>query len=277
MAEQNEHPQTDELERLRRENENLRQQLMQAQRLSAVGSLASSITHEFNNILTTTINYAKMGLRHRDAATREKAFNKILSAGQRASKITGGMLAFARGRGDRREATDLAQLVQQVLVLAEKDLQMHRVRLETDFSEAAYAVVSAGQIQQVVLNLVINARQAMSEGGRIHVAVRANHEEGLAEIAVRDTGAGIPSEKLRRIFEPFYTTKEADEKGQGGTGLGLPLCRDIIEAHKGRIRVESAVGQGTTFTLRLPLTEPPSQTVSHPGASGQSVPVSRAG
>jgi C4-dicarboxylate-specific signal transduction histidine kinase len=113
-----------QIEQLQQQVEELQQQLLIAQKMSSVGQLASSITHEFNNILTTTINYAKMGLRHKDEATREKCFNRILSAGQRAAKITTGMLAYARSKGDRKEALDLAQVVGDVLVLCEKDLQM---------------------------------------------------------------------------------------------------------------------------------------------------------
>ncbi len=235
----------------------LREQLMQAQKLSSVGALTASITHEFNNILTTVINYSKMGLRHKNEATREKAFTKILSAGQRASKITTGMLSYARNKGNRREPMNLVHLVQDVLVLAEKDLQMHRVKLQTDFFAYPYAEVNASQIQQVVLNLVINGRQAMEGGGRMFLSVLANKKTGMAEIAVRDTGSGIPAHKLAKIFDPFYSTKKADEQGQGGTGLGLALCREVVESHKGRIRVESVVGQGTTFTLKFPIVSAP--------------------
>lgn len=236
----------------------LQTQLLQAQKMSSVGALAASITHEFNNILTTVINYAKMGMRHKDAGTRDKAFDKILSAGQRASRITTGMLSYSRAQSDRRDATDLITLVEDVLVLVEKDLQMHRIRVDTDFQGRPHAEINASQIQQVLLNLIINARQAMDPGGRVIIRVAPVAETQTAEISVRDTGAGIPAEKLREIFEPFYSTKQADEKGQGGTGLGLSLCREIIEAHEGRIRVESAVGKGTTFTLKFGLVDPPS-------------------
>jgi signal transduction histidine kinase len=242
-----------ELAALRAQVEDLQKQLLQAQKLSSVGALASSITHEFNNILTTIINYGKMGLRHKDAATRDKAFDKIVTAGQRASKITTGMLSYARSKGDRRESMSLVQLVQDVLVLVEKDLQMHRIRLETVFEEEPWAEVNASQVQQVLLNLIVNARQAMEPGGSLTIRVGIDTTDGLGEIAVRDTGAGIPAETLHRIFDPFYSTKTADEGGQGGTGLGLALCRDVMEAHRGRIRVESTVGRGTTFTLRFPL------------------------
>jgi signal transduction histidine kinase len=243
--------------RLKAQVEALRAQLLQAQKLGSIGVLASSITHEFNNILTTIINYSKMGLRHRDHATREKAFDKILSAGQRAAKITTGMLSYARARADRRDPLSLVQILQDVLVLVEKDLQSHRVRLETNFADEPYAEVNAGQVQQVLLNLIINARQAMAGGGTLSVTVRKNARDGMGEIAVRDTGTGIPPEKLRNIFDPFFSTKTADGEGRGGTGLGLALCKDVIESHHGRIRVESALGEGTCFTLRFPLVEKP--------------------
>jgi signal transduction histidine kinase len=239
----------------------LQQQLLQAQKMSTVGELASSITHEFNNILTTVINYAKMGVRHQDATTRDKAFEKILTAGQRAAKITTGMLSYARKQSDRREPMDLIALVEDVLLLVEKDLQRYRVRLEPRFEGRPWAAVNSGQVQQVLLNLIVNARHAMPNGGALVVSVRSDVAAGTAEIGVKDTGCGIPADKLRQIFEPFFTTKTADAQGQGGTGLGLSLARDVIESHGGRLRVESTVGVGTTFTLKFPLIAAPLQRV----------------
>lgn len=262
MSDRNDQPDDQQVEELLKQVSDLRRLLMQSQKMSSVGALASSITHEFNNILTTVINYAKLGLRKKDAASRDKAFEKILSAGQRAAKITCGMLSYARDQGDRFELTDLAQLVQEVLVLVEKDLQMHRVKLQVDVFDQPHAMVNAGQIQQVLVNLLVNARQAMDGGGRLFLTIRTNEKDNMAEIAVRDTGTGIPPDKLPKIFSPFFSTKQADKQGQGGTGLGLSLCRDIIEAHKGRIRVESALGKGTTFTLRFPLVENPATSAS---------------
>lgn len=251
----------------------LQSQLMESQKLSTVGALASSITHEFNNILTTVINYAKLGLRHKDDEQRDKAFNKILAAAQRASRITTGMLAYARNKSDRRDEINLAQLVDEVLLLVEKDLEVNRVKVEVVVQGEPRAVINVGQLQQVVLNLIINARQAMKEGGRLMITVKANREEGWAEIAVKDSGTGIPAENLKKIFDRFFTTKTADSQGQGGTGLGLALCRDVIESHQGRIRVESTVGKGTTFTLKLPLVG----TVVKPGTTGATGSVQKAG
>jgi len=237
--------------------ENLERQLLQAQKLTSVGELASSITHEFNNILTTVINYAKLGLRNKDAASRDKAFDKILNASQRAAKITTGLLSYARNQDSRRESTSLARIVQDVIVLVEKDLHVHRIRLELNIDGNPFAEVSAGEIQQVVLNLMVNARQAMAPGGTMAVHVSEDGTGQWGEISVKDNGSGIPADKLPQIFQRFYSTKTADEQGQGGTGLGLALCKKIMESHHGRIRVESAPGHGTKFTLKFPLSAPP--------------------
>jgi signal transduction histidine kinase len=238
----------------RSETDQLRQQLLQAQRLSSVGALASSVAHEFNNILTTIINYAKVALRNpEDANARTQTLEKILKGSQRAATIINSMLGFARNNSSQREMTDLVALVEEVLILAEKDLSKHRVQVETKFHGRPRAPVVPGQIEQILLNLVINARQAMPRGGRLRIEVRENARTQMAEVRVTDTGVGIPPERLRLIFEPFYTTKEPDEHGHGGTGLGLSVCRQIVEQHQGRIRVESLVGKGSTFTVKLPL------------------------
>jgi signal transduction histidine kinase len=234
------------------ETEVLRQQLLQAQRLSSVGELASSIAHEFNNILTTIINSAKLAMKDQNPAERTKAFERIMRAGQRAAVITHGMLGFARKNASNRQRTDIVGLVEEVLVLTEKDLSKHRIQVETKFAGRPTAWVVPGQIEQILVNLVINARQAMSQGGRLKLDVRENETGDTVEVKVTDSGIGIPPEQLRMIFEPFFTTKQPDEYGRGGNGLGLSVCRQIIEQHQGRIRVESVVGKGSTFTLKLP-------------------------
>ena len=235
------------------ETEILRQQLLQAQRLSSVGALASSVAHEFNNILTTIINYAKLGMRGEIEPAQKQAFEKILKGGKRAATIVSSMLGFARNQTTRRVSSDIVSLVDDVLLLAEKDLSKHRIQVDKRIHGRPVAPVVAGQIEQILLNLIINARQAMPGGGRLRIDVRQNESAGMAEIRIADSGVGIPPEKLRLIFEPFYTTKAPDESGHGGTGLGLSVCRQIIEQHHGRIRVESVVGKGSTFTVKLPL------------------------
>jgi signal transduction histidine kinase len=236
------------------EADQLREQLLHAQRLSSVGTLATSVAHEFNNILTTIINYAKLGLRPTsDEASRLQAFDKILKGSQRAATVINSMLGFARSHSAHRELTDLVELVEEVLILTEKDLGKHHIQVEKKYQGRPRAPVMRGQIEQILLNLIINARQAMPRGGRLKLEVRENAATLMAEIRISDTGVGIPPEQLRLIFEPFYTTKEPDEHGHGGSGLGLSVCRQIIEQHQGRIRVESLPGKGSKFTVKLPL------------------------
>jgi signal transduction histidine kinase len=236
------------------ETEQLREQLLRAQRLSSVGTLASSVAHEFNNILTTLINYAKLGMRPESSdASKQQAFEKILKGSQRASVIISSMLGFARNGATNREVIELIPLIEEVLVLTDKDLSKHQIRIEKRFHCHPKVAIVRGQIEQILLNLIINARQAMPRGGRLTIDVRENAKAHLAEIAICDTGVGIPPEQLRLIFEPFYTTKKPDEHGHGGSGLGLSVCRQIIEQHHGRIRVESIVGKGSKFTVKLPL------------------------
>jgi signal transduction histidine kinase len=236
----------------------LRRQLVALQRVSSLGVLAGGICHELNNALTPILNYAKLGLRNPDPDFRQRAFEKILEGAQRASAISGGVLGMARPRADRREPTDLVRLAEEVTMLVGKDLSRHRVRLDFQTEGRPHARVSPAQIQQVLLNLIINARQAMPQGGTVRVRVAEDPTGRIAELSVTDTGVGIAPADLRRIFEPFFTTKTGpDDSGQGGTGLGLSVCRDIVEAHHGRLRAESRIGQGSTFTLRLPICPAP--------------------
>ena len=236
----------------------LKQQLAQAQKMTALGELLSTTTHEFNNVLMTISNYAKMGLRHKDEETRDRVLQKIHAAGERAAKITNSVLGVARNRSDAFEPTSLSTLVEQSLVLLERELRKYRVSVEKQFYDVPNVVANGNQIQQVLLNLLINARQAMPNGGNLLIRISHDQESNMVDLLVRDSGSGIPKEKLRRIFEPFFSTKQGpDESGKGGTGLGLASCRDIIEAHRGRIRVESSVGQGTAFTIKLPVVPKP--------------------
>jgi signal transduction histidine kinase len=180
------------------------------------------------------------------------AFERIAKAGQRAAAIASGMLGFARKSSTHRQKCDVARLVEEVLPLTEKDLTKHRIQVETRFHSRPSVWAVPGQIEQILVNLVINSRQAMPNGGRLKLEVRDNEPAEVVEIRVSDTGVGIRPAELRQIFEPFFTTKQPDEYGRGGTGLGLSVCRQIIEQHHGRIRVESVVGKGSTFTVKLP-------------------------
>lgn len=232
----------------------LRRQVLEARKQAALGELLGTTAHEFNNALTTILNYARMGLRHRDQATRDKALERILSAGTRAARIASSVLSMSRSRSPRLEPTDLVNVVEDVLVLLERELMKYRVQVEREFVPVPRVMANPGQVQQVLLNLLVNARQAMPQGGRLILRLVHDQAAGLVDLTVRDTGCGMTPDVMRRIFEPHFTTKAGpDETGKGGTGLGLASCREIVEAHRGRIRVESAPGRGTAITIRLPV------------------------
>ena len=244
---------TSSIQELQQQVEILKQQLAQSQRLTALGELVGTTTHEFNNVLMTILNYAKMGMRHKDAPTRDKCFDKIFNSANRAATITNTVLGLARNRSAGQEPTDLGKLVENTLLLLEREMNKYRVTVEKSFQPIPQAYVNGNQIQQVLLNLLINARQSMPSGGRLWIKLLHDAENDMIDLVIRDNGSGIPAEKLPRIFESFYTTKTGpDASGKGGTGLGLSMCRDIIESHHGRIRVDSTVGKGTAFTLKLP-------------------------
>ena len=248
--------QTGDLENLQREIQSLRQQLLQAQKLSALGQLVGTTTHEFNNVLMTIINYAKLGLRHQDQPTRDKAFDKILNAGNRAAKITHSVLGMARNRSDHFEATHLPTLIEETMVLLEREMQKYRVQVEYELESVPPVRAIGNQIQQVLLNLLTNARQAMPNGGRLIIRLKSDSTTNTVDLSIRDFGTGIESTKLRSIFDPYFSTKSGpDETGKGGTGLGLYACRNIVESHGGKIRVESTVGKGTAFTIKLPIAD----------------------
>ena len=240
--------------------EALRRQVIELQRVSSLGVLAGGVCHELNNALTPILNYAKLGQRNPDPEFRRRAFEKILEGAKRASAITGGVLGLARPQANRQAATDLVRLAEEVVLLIGKELSKHRIQVDFRAEGRPHARVNPAQIQQVLLNLLINARQAMPGGGTVGLRVGADATGRLAELTVTDTGVGIEPADLRRIFEPFFTTKTGpDSSGQGGTGLGLSVCRDIVEAHRGRLRAESRPGQGSTFTLRLPACPAPTR------------------
>jgi signal transduction histidine kinase len=242
-----------DIQSLKQQVEALKQQLLQAQRLTALGELVGTTTHEFNNVLMTILNYAKMGMRHKDAPTRDKCFDKILASANRAATITNTVLGMARNRSAGQEPTDLTKLVENTLLLLEREMNKYRVVVEKSFQPIPQALVNGNQIQQVLLNLLINARQAMPNGGRLWIKLSHDVQNDTIDLVVRDNGCGIPADKLPRIFDSFYTTKSGpDASGKGGTGLGLSMCREILESHHGRIRVDSTVGKGTAFTLKLP-------------------------
>src|SRR2546425_510244 len=242
-----------ELERRR-----IEQILFDSEKLAATGRLAASIAHEINNPLEAIKNSLYL-LSNKMAADDPNAkFLQIATKEtDRVSRILKQMLGFYRP--PRMEPTDVNRLIEESEGLIEKHMRAHRVKVENNLDPRLPPVIAAAdQIKQVLLNLMINAQQAMPEGGTVYVSTRAAHgadPEFLMtdsiHIQIRDTGNGIPQEHVPHIFEPFFSTKEAK-----GTGLGLWVSQGIVQAHGGSIKLRSREGRGTTFNVALPIGGP---------------------
>jgi signal transduction histidine kinase len=235
----------------------LRQQLMDSQRLATIGTIAAVIAHEFNNILTPVVSYAQFALTSAESATPDmelikKALTKSFAGSSKAGKICTSMLALARGESTSG-VVSVQQLVDEALLVLARDPQKDGIALRVQVQPGLAVNVDAIQLEQVLLNLLINARHAMlGKGGSLTVKAGSVDEE--MRLQVIDTGPGIPEKLLPKIFQPFFTTKGTARRGEAkGTGLGLAICREIIEHHRGKIEVQSVVGKGTTFTIHLPL------------------------
>jgi len=238
------------------------EQLRQAQRMEAIGTLAGGVAHDFNNILTAILGYT--GLLKRMATPTDgvhKAAEIMEKAAKRGATLTQQLLGFARKGKNESTAVDLSLIVDEVLGLLQRTIEKSIVIHQKSTPPSVVVVGDPGQLQQVVLNLAINARDAMPEGGELTLDTsivdlgaedcrkRPGTSPGrYARLAVTDTGSGIPAEIQERIFEPFFTTKELGK----GTGMGLAMVYGIVQNHGGAIGVRSGVGQGTTFEILLP-------------------------
>jgi PAS domain S-box-containing protein len=240
-------------------------QRTQAQRLEAVGRLAGGVAHDFNNLLTIINGYADLALKQADYGDRElKGFAEIRSAGEKAAALTRQLLVFSRGQPAKLEVVDLSQILtnfeKMLRRLVGEDIELVTILA----SEPLPVRVDVGQIEQVIMNLAANARDAMPHGGRllIQTGVRSAGEippdadstesaeacGPYAVLRVTDTGIGIDPKARPHLFEPFFTTKELGR----GTGLGLSIIYGILKNHNGLVRVESEVGRGSTFEVFLP-------------------------
>jgi len=236
------------------ENLSLRAQNMQLQALANLGSATTMIAHEINNLLTPLTTYAALAVQNPDdRELAAKVLDKTVRNCQRASRIMESMLAVANGQKQERETVALRALVEDVFTCLCRDFGKDRIQVEVQIPEALRVACVPVQIQQVVMNLILNAREAMLPGGgflRIDATATAQH----VDIVVSDTGTGIGPDDLRNIFRPFFTTKAGSDRSavRSGSGVGLAFCKRIVDGHAGEIHVDSAPGRGTTFTIRLP-------------------------
>jgi two-component system NtrC family sensor kinase len=239
--------------RLFRKLQESQAELIQSSKLAAVGTFAAGIAHEFNNLLAGMLGYAQLGLATPDEETKNESLKVVVDTSRRGKSITGSLLTFARRQEPRRELADLYDAVQGTLTLMELELRKHTVQVVRDINPVPLTICDAGQISQVFLNLLTNARDAMKpDGGTLTVSLTS--DEQTIVLAVSDTGSGIPEQIRDKIFEPFFTTKGAlGGSATPGTGLGLSVSYGIVKSHGGEFQVSSEAGKGTTMTVRLPV------------------------
>ncbi len=228
-------------------------QLTQADKLSSVGLLAAGVAHEVNTPLAVISSYAQMLAKQLQSDPQKASvLDKITKQTFRASEIVNNLLNFSRTTGTEFAEISLNKVIADTLALLDHQFKVAHVAVETDLNETLPPIQgNAGRLQQVFLNLFLNAKDAMAGGGVLNVAT-LNGES--VSVRVSDTGSGIAQEHIHRIYDPFFTTKTTPAEGQNrGTGLGLSVSYGIIQEHAGNIRVESRPGEGTTFTLDFPL------------------------
>jgi signal transduction histidine kinase len=249
------------IERLQSELDVLRDHLTESQRLATVGTIAAVIAHEFNNLLTPIASYCQMALNaidqnKEDPELTHKALSKSIHHAMRAGKICNSMLSLVRGERENRTVR-IQTLIDETLAVLARDPRKDGIALRVQVQPELQIKGDPVQLEQVLLNLLINARQALlgeerSRGNSITIkADRA--DDDYVRICVIDTGPGIEAQNISKIFDPFFTTKTAPKPGEHrGSGLGLHICKQIVEVHGGTIDVDSSPGRGTTFGLMLP-------------------------
>jgi len=236
-------------------------QLIQASKMSGLGSLSSGIAHEINNYLTGVLNNVQL---IKMSMTQEKNLNmedfkelldSIEESAQKCAHITGALLDFGRPSKGVFQNMSLKEMIGRILILVRHQLEMGNIKIQREIESNIPEFKCDPQLlQQAIFNIVANAQWAIQkkskeEGGTITIKARYNPDKDTVDIYISDTGIGIPQDNLKRIFEPFFTTKDIGE----GSGLGLPMVYNIIEELKGNIEVESKLNEGTTLKISLPV------------------------
>jgi len=240
----------EQLARLQSEVQTLRGRLRDAQRLATVGTMTAMVAHEFNNILTPIINYARMA--RKNPALIDKALDHAADGGDRATHICHALLGMTRGRKEPQQAF-LHRLILDTADAMARRPDKDAIDFRVDVPENMTVTTRTVELQQVLLNLLINARDAvLSNSGPRRIVVSAEAARDAVLLRVADNGPGVAPENVERIFEPFFSTKSDGDGQPGGHGLGLAFCREVMTDLGGQISVESVPGRGATFALRLP-------------------------
>jgi two-component system, NtrC family, sensor kinase len=232
----------------------LESQLSQAEKLSSIGLLAAGVAHEVNTPLAVISSYAQMLSKQVNSDPKKaELLEKITKQTFRASEIVNSLLNFSRTSSSEFNNVDLNRVIQDTLTLLEHQFKTARIHVAADLHPGLPPILgNTGKLQQVFLNLFLNAKDAMPAGGTLSITTGNGHN---VSVTVADTGSGIAQEHIHRIYDPFFTTKNKQPKSgnSGGTGLGLSVTYGIIQEHAGKIHVASAPGQGTTFTMEFPM------------------------
>ncbi|OHB44882.1 MAG: hypothetical protein A2178_01395 [Planctomycetes bacterium GWC2_49_10] len=234
-------------------NQHLNSQLAQLQALANIGTSTCMIAHEMNNVLAPMVSYAQLALNNpQDHALAQKALTKTASNATRAARILDSMLALAGGRQEEKKVCRVAMMIEDVFTCLCRDFKKDRITVDLDIPADLCVSVVAVQMQQVFMNLIINARDAMTpKGGKLRIVARPDQQN--VSITFTDTGSGISPENIGKIFDAFFSTKTRTGENKSGAGLGLAFCKKIVNAHQGSITVTSQPEQGTTFTVTLPV------------------------
>ncbi|PYX34054.1 MAG: hypothetical protein DMG81_20430, partial [Acidobacteria bacterium] len=252
----------DRVDQKTRELQRAHEHVVHVERMATIGKMAAVVAHEINNPLSGILTYARLlkkWIQRGEAesskrADAEQSLDLIAEESRRCGDLVRNLLTFSRTAPMNLQTTDLNTVVDRSLRLIAHQFEMNGVELHRELSEGLPAIhCDAGQIEQVLLALIINAIDAMPHGGNLWVDTGLSEDGSEVSLRVRDDGSGIPTDILSRIFEPFLTTKETGK----GVGLGLAVSRNIVERHHGRIEVQSEIGKGTTFRVTLPVSSSP--------------------
>jgi signal transduction histidine kinase len=231
----------------------LESQLFQSDKLSSIGLLAAGVAHEVNTPLAVISSYTQMLAKQLQGDSQKSGLlEKITRQTFRASEIVNNLLNFSRTSGTEFADVNVNKVITDTLALLEHQFKTAKVQVQSELTPSISSIQgNPGRLQQVFLNLFLNAKDAMPGGGTLSVATTNGD---MVSVRVSDTGSGIEPEHIQRIYDPFFTTKTTPKEGQNrGTGLGLSVTYGIIQEHAGKIRVESTPGAGTTFALDFPL------------------------
>jgi len=229
-----------------------RKKFMESERLALIGQLAANVAHELNNPLQGIVTYSHLLLERTsiDESTKQ-SLQKIVVQANRSRDIIRGLLDFSRQRKPDKTLCNINNLLQESLSFLENQALMHNIQITTQLdNDLPSIVIDPSQVQRVFINIIVNAAEAMNGNGKLSITTKSDPVRGCIEIIISDTGMGISEENLEKIFDPFFTTKETGH----GVGLGLAISYGIIKEHGGTISVESEIGKGTTFIIRLPIT-----------------------